>query len=163
MVLRCRQIYDTPLTNQGETCVVTSADVEPCAMRNISYHHNIAASSGMACVEIWYSDPNATMDGVRFENNLCANIGNGGWSAAQRGDPAGRSVCFYHNSARTTAVSIRNNVLFQVVGFEAMVYLSDPWSLWAAQALQFDHNALFKTATTPPPAPPHAVRTNPSI
>ena len=123
-------------------------------MRNISYHHNLAINSGMACVEIWYSDANATMDEVRFENNLCANIGNGGWSSAQREDPAGRSVCFYHNSAKTTAVSIRNNILYQTVGFEAMVYVSDQWSLWPESALQFDHNALFKTPVTPPP-PPH--------
>jgi hypothetical protein len=54
------------------------------------------------------------MEEVRFENNLCANIGNGGWSSAQRGDLAGRSVCFYHNSAKTTGVSIRNNLFYQV-------------------------------------------------
>lgn len=35
------------------------------------------------------------------------------------------------------------------------MYVSDPWGLWAEKALQFGHNALFKTAVTPPPAPPH--------
>ena len=27
--------------------------------------------------------------------------------------------------------------------------------MWAGAELQFDHNAMFKTAVTPPPAPPH--------
>ena len=37
--------------------MANGGSVESCAMRNISYHHNLAANSGMACVEIWYSDP----------------------------------------------------------------------------------------------------------
>jgi hypothetical protein len=152
---RLWQIYDTPLTNQGEVCTSNGGSAEGCAMRNISYHHNLATNSGMACVEIWYADKGATMDNIRFENNLCGNIGNGGWSAAQRADPAGRSVCFYHNLAKSTFISIRNNLIYQSVGFEAMIYLSDPWALWAGAALEFDNNAMFKTAVTPPPAPPH--------
>ena len=96
---RLWQIYDTPLTNQGIDCVGGNPDPDPdpnpdamdrvggsgatasaasCAMDNISYHHNLALASGMACVEIWYADSRATMTNVRFENNLCANIGDSG-------------------------------------------------------------------------------------
>eukprot|EP01047_Picozoa_sp_COSAG01_P009303 COSAG01_NODE_380_length_17862_cov_20.427212_15_plen_257_part_00 len=120
------------------------------------YHHNLATNSGMACVEIWYNDAGTSMSAVRFENNLCANIGNGGWSAAQREDPAGRSVCFYRNAANTSDVSIRNNVLYQTVGFEALLYLSDHWDEWAGPALSFSNNGLYKTSATPPPPPAHA-------
>eukprot|EP01051_Picozoa_sp_SAG22_P000351 SAG22_NODE_8_length_37215_cov_120.960351_19_plen_1710_part_00 len=156
---RLWQIYDTPLTNQGAACTSdngSTAEAEACAMRNISFHHNLAINSGDACVEIWYNDNGTSMDTVRFENNLCANIGNGGWSAAQRADPAGRGVCFFRNTAHSSNVSLRNNIFYQTEAFEAMLYLSDPWSLWAATSLEFSHNALFKTAATPPPPPSHA-------
>eukprot|EP00040_Diaphanoeca_grandis_P036191 m.229939 g.229939 ORF g.229939 m.229939 type:complete len:717 (-) comp33565_c0_seq2:33-2183(-) len=145
---RIWQIYDTPLTNQGQNCTHIHTQSE-CAMRNISYHHNLASSSGMACVEVWYQDNDATMDDVRFENNICANIGDGGWSATQRPDPAGRSFCSYGNPAATTSVSIRNNIFFQTSGFEALLYVSDHWDKWAAQALTFDNNVLYRTATLP--------------
>jgi hypothetical protein len=58
------QIYDTPLTNQGVNCTngYHAGTVAECAMRNISYHHNLAANSGMACVEIWY--------GARFSTGI---------------------------------------------------------------------------------------------
>ena len=131
---RLWQIYDTPLTNQGAACTSDSSgsSAEACAMRNISYHHNLAVNSGDACVEIWYDDNATTMDTVRFENNLCANIGNGGWSAAQRADAAGRGVCFFTNRAHSSRISIRNNIFYQTEAFEAMLYLSDPWARWAA-------------------------------
>ena len=57
---RIWQIYDTPVTNQGQHCtsgaavLSGSAPSSSCAMRNISWHHNLLANSGMACVEIWY-------------------------------------------------------------------------------------------------------------
>ena len=63
------------------------------------------------------------MDDIRFENNLCANIGDGGWSAAQRPDPAGRSVCSYDNTAKTSGVSVVNNIFWETQGFEAMLYV----------------------------------------
>ena len=78
---RLWQIYDTPLTNQGIDCVRTHGTTNTaasCAMDNISYHHNLAVASGMACVEIWYHDNLTTMTNVRFENNLCANMGDSG-------------------------------------------------------------------------------------
>jgi len=74
---RVWQMYDTPVTNQGIKCTDTNTPAD-CAMRNISYHHNLLSTSGMACVEIWYTDANATMTDVLFENNICAQVGDGG-------------------------------------------------------------------------------------
>ena len=232
---RIWQIYDTPLTNQGQNCT-HSNNRTACAMQNISYHHNLISNSGMACVEIWYQDRCASMDNVRFENNIClylfflfilflffcfvtlmlrvclceracvelqsciytpqhsarwfgagrawlqlhlhgitshlvvgsldrithmhivsppcnknpgANMGDGGWSAAQRPDPAGRVFCSYTNSAATTAISVQNNIFFQTKGFEALLYISDRWSEWAARGLQFNNNVLYRTRTLP--------------
>ena len=157
---RLWQIYDTPLTNQGAACTSDGGCkancAEECKMQNISFHHNLAINSGDACVEIWYDDNGTTMDTVRFENNLCANIGNGGWSAAQRPDASGDSVCFFRNLAHSSNISLRNNIFYQTEAFQAMLYISDPWSLWAETSLQFSNNALFKTAVTPPPPPSHA-------
>jgi hypothetical protein len=126
-------------------------------MRNISWHHNLLANSGMACVEIWYSDAGATMDDIRFEQNMCANIGDGGWSAGSRPDPAGRSVCSYDNTAKTTAVSVVNNIFWESQAFEGMLYLSNTWETWASKALTFSNNVLYRTPTLPP-SPQHGSR-----
>lgn len=95
------------------------------------------------------------MSEVRFENNICANIGDAAWSAAQRPDAAGRGLCVYENSAVTTNVSVKNNIFFQNAGFEALIYISQTWDAWAAQGLTFENNALFRTKDLPPSPAPH--------
>ena len=119
-------------------------------MRNISYHHNLITTNGMACVEIWYTDNATSMTDVRFENNLCANTGDDGWSANQRPDPAGRTVCVYGNTAKTTRLSVQNNIFVCTAGFEAMIYITDPYVRWAKDGLILRSNALFHSADIPP-------------
>ena len=140
-------------------------------------HHCHPWPPAQACVEIWYTDPNTTMDIVRFENNICANVGDGGWSAPQRPDPAGRDVCSYSNTAKTSNVSVRNNVFFHTVGFEAMLYMSDPWETWAASGLYLSNNVMFASDNLPaspqpgtgnevslsPPSPYANARTTPML
>lgn len=82
------------------------------------------------------------MHSVRFEHNLCANIGDLGWSANQRPDPAGRVFCAYHNSAATANLSVVNNIFIQTAGWEAMMYVSDPYSDWAETGMTFTVSVL---------------------
>jgi hypothetical protein len=102
-----------------------------------------------------YNDGNATMADVRFENNICANIGDGGWSAAQRPDAAGRGLCSYSTTATTTNVSVRNNIFFQNTGFEAIIYMSQPWSAWAAKGLTLENNVIYRAPNLPQSPTPH--------
>jgi hypothetical protein len=80
-----------------------------------------------ACVEVWYVDNQTTMSSVRFENNLCANTGDLGWSANQRPDPAGRVFCAYHNSAITTNLSVVNNIWVNTAGTRPLSPLFRPF------------------------------------
>ena len=95
----------------------------------VAHHHMLTWFPGcvmcqQACVEVWYVDNQTTMSSVRFENNLCANTGDLGWSANQRPDPAGRVFCAYHNSAITTNLSVVNNVFIQTAGMPSLPHLT---------------------------------------
>ena len=102
LVEGCRiwEVYDAALTNQGSS----SAN----AQVNVTYRNNVIWNCEYS-FEYWNRDHTSRTENVRFEHNTCVGAGRG-WGHAQRPDPNGRHLMFYHNSAQTRGVQIRANV-----------------------------------------------------
>jgi len=97
----CRiwEIYDAALTNQGN---------DPASVQeDITYRHNVVWIRNIP-LNIWNRPETARTENVIFENNTCVDAGCG-WGHSQRPDPNGRHLMFWHNSAPTTGIVVRDN------------------------------------------------------
>ncbi len=109
LVEGCRiwEIYDAALTNQGD---------DNNEERNITYRDNVIWNSEYS-FEYWNgkhskaggSTQNSKTRDILFEHNTCFAAGRG-WGHAQRPDPNGRHLMFYHNAADTQGVIVRENI-----------------------------------------------------
>ncbi len=75
---------------------------------NITYRHNVIWNCEYS-FEYWNRGPESTTRNIRFEHNTCVNAGHG-WGHAQRPDPNGGHLMFYHNSARTSDFYVCGNI-----------------------------------------------------
>lgn len=105
IVSNCKiwEIYDTGLTNQNHSTVVTQ--------ENIKYQNNLIWNCGLSSFEFWCKPASSTVSNIHFENNSCAFAG-GGWGA-QRPDYHGVHILISGNSAQTDTVYVQNNIFFQ--------------------------------------------------
>jgi len=101
-VEKCKiwEIYDTGLTNQNHTSIVTQ--------QNIKYRNNIILNCGLSSFEYWNRPSSSTTKDIYFESNTCLNAGSG-WGI-QRHDYHGIHVLLDNNTAQTDTIHIRNNI-----------------------------------------------------
>jgi hypothetical protein len=141
---RLWEVYDAALSPQGDGSYV---------QRNITYHHNLIWHAEY-CLEIWSHGfaNESTVANVKFENNVCIDSG-GGWSHKVRPDPSGRHICSFQTSGNVSGVTIRNNIFWQSVPFQAGWWMWDAWGHqpcskgrcgWAGDFVT-DHNIWFQT------------------
>ena len=129
LVERCRlwEIYDAALTNQS-----TGPNTPHY---NIVYRNNIIWNSEYS-FEYWNNPEISETHDVYFVNNTCVNAGFG-WGHAQRPDPSGRHLCFYHSAARAKNIVIRNNIFD---GAKGPAFYAPHWSKEQIDALMIDRN-----------------------
>jgi hypothetical protein len=106
LVDKCRiwEIYDTALTNQNT--------FEGVSQYNITYRNNVVWNCAYASFECWSESSSTIMANVRFENNTCANAGEGWGKPPQRPNPSGYQVEFTRTPASLSGIYIRNNIFF---------------------------------------------------
>ena len=97
---RLWEIYDAALTNQG--------NAENSHQVNIVYRGNVIWNCEYS-FEFWNRPAGVKSHNIIFEDNTCVNAG-GAWSHAQRPDPNGAHLSFYHNPSDTQGFVIRNNI-----------------------------------------------------
>jgi len=97
---RLWEIYDAALTNQGSG----KNDDEI----NITYRNNVIWNAEYS-FEYWNRPETTVTRNILFEHNTCVDAGHC-WSHAQRPDPNGAHLMFYHNPAVTTEFVVRNNI-----------------------------------------------------
>ena len=97
---RLWEIYDAALTNQGNG----SDDDEI----NITYRNNVIWNAEYS-FEYWNRPATTVTRNILFEHNTCVDAGYC-WSHAQRPNPNGAHLMFYHNPAATTEFVVRNNI-----------------------------------------------------
>ena len=101
---RLWEIYDAALTNQGRDDVETDIVWRDNVIWNAEYSF-----------EYW----NAKLtSNVTFEHNTCVDAGRG-WAHAQRPDPNGAHLMYYHNRAATTNFVVRSNVFCRATEWTA--------------------------------------------
>lgn len=132
LVEDCRlwQIYDAALTNQNQGVAAEQY--------NIVYRRNMIWDCEYA-YEYWNRPVASQTRDIFFEQNWCYNAG-GGWGHAQRPTPAGRHLCFYANEARTSNLTIRDNIfcLATQIAFDASWWT--PEALADRQQIRLDRN-----------------------
>ena len=97
---RLWEIYDAALTNQGNN--------ENSHQVNITYRSNVVWNCEYS-FEFWNRPAGVKSHNIVFEGNTCVNAGFV-WSHAQRPDPNGCHLSFYHNPSDTQGFIIRNNI-----------------------------------------------------
>ena len=97
---RLWEIYDAALTNQGNSDDSTEI--------NITYRNNVIWNAEYS-FEYWNRPATAVTRNIVFEHNTCVDAGYC-WSHAQRPNPNGAHLMFYHNPAATTEFVVRNNI-----------------------------------------------------
>jgi hypothetical protein len=132
--LRLWEIYDAAISPQGEGRYF---------QQHINMHHNIIGHSEY-CFEIWaHGNGSAVMRDVQIDSNICYNSG-GGWSHSVRPDPSGRHICSNWASDNISAVSIRNNIFYQSVPYDAGYWMKLAWD---------DSSSLAAPSPAPGPGP----------
>lgn len=108
LVEKCRiwEIYDTALTNQN-----TFEDV---SQYNITYRNNVIWNCAYASFECWTEAPSTIMANIRFENNTCANAGEG-WGR-QRPVANGYHLEFTRTPGKISDIYVRNNIFYRATG-----------------------------------------------
>lgn len=131
LVEDCRiwEVYDAALTNQGDGTNV---------QENITYRCNVIWNSEYS-FEYWNRGPASVTRNIVFEHNTCVDAGYG-WGHRQRPDPNGRHLMFYDNTAQTTNVVVRYNILCNATDSLLRLHGRD----WTA-ALAMDYNCWFQT------------------
>jgi hypothetical protein len=111
LVERCliSQCYDSGVTSQGLNDGYT-------AERQI-FRNNVIKDCENA-FEFWHRAGATTVDDITFDNNTCIR-GGGAWSHSQRPDVRGLAIDIHLNTATTTNVKFRNNILYE--GTEGLV------------------------------------------
>lgn len=136
LVEACRiwEIYDAGVTNQGDNNN-TQAD--------ITYRDNVIWNCEFS-FEFWNgkkSQKDAAQRSqsrhIRFENNTCLDAGYG-WGHAQRPNPNGRHLMFYHNAAETSDVVVRDNIFYRATDSGVRF-----WNDWTA-SLTMDRNCWYQ-------------------
>ena len=97
---RLWQIYDAALTNQTKD--------DPRHETDVIWRDNVIWQAEYS-FEYWNHDSRSFTGNILFEHNTCVDAGYC-WSHAQRPNPNGAHLMFYHNSAPTTNFVVRNNV-----------------------------------------------------
>lgn len=97
---RIWEIYDAALTNQGNN--------KNSNQINITYRNNVIWNAEYS-FEYWNRPEAAATQNILFEHNTCVDAGYC-WSHSQRPDINGAHLMFYHNSANTTNMVVRNNI-----------------------------------------------------
>lgn len=101
VVERCRfwQIYDTAMTNQGK---------EKCRVSNIVWRENTVYLCEQA-YEIWFSEPEAEIASLVYENNRSFDCGFG-WGHEQRPNKNGTHLLAYRLDPKKLDIRCRNNL-----------------------------------------------------
>ena len=105
LVERCRifEIYDT-----GVTCQNTGQTIE---QYNIYFRYNVIYRCALASCEIWNRPDASITANIYFENNTCAEAGEG-WGK-QRPDASGGHIVLFYHQARTANLVVRNNIFYK--------------------------------------------------
>lgn len=112
---RLWEIYDAALTNQGNG--------EGSDEINITYRNNVIWHAEYS-FEYWNHPEKSLTQNILFEHNTCVDAGYG-WAHAQRPDINGGHLMFYHNSAATTNVVVRNNIFANST--EVCIRMENDW------------------------------------
>lgn len=131
LVEGCRiwEIYDAALTNQGQ---------QDNEQRNIVYRNNVIWNSEYS-FEYWNRGKASKTVDILFERNTCHGAGRG-WGHAQRPDPNGRHLMFYHNSADTKGVVVRENIFSEST--DSCLRMENDWNA----GLAMERNCWFQPA-----------------
>ncbi len=97
---RIWEVYDAALTNQGNG--------KDSNQINIIYRDNVIWNAEYS-FEFWNRPATSFTRNVVFEHNTCVDAGYC-WSHAQRPNPNGAHLMFYHNPSDTTDFVVRNNI-----------------------------------------------------
>jgi hypothetical protein len=128
------EIYDAGVTNQGNGNRVLQY--------NIIYRNNKIKNTEMS-FEYWNRGNGSKTYGIRFENNICLNAGQG-WAHIQRPDPTGVHVMLYSNTADTSDFIISNNTFENAKKYS--ISISQPWN--GIQNLQLKNNNFIQRKET---------------
>lgn len=101
VVERCRfsRVYDTATTTQGPGLTRS---------KNLTFRDCVMFDCEQA-FEIWFTNPETTVEGLLFERNVCVDSGRG-WSHRQRPDKRATPLLAYGLTAKTVDATVRNNV-----------------------------------------------------
>ena len=125
---RLWEVYDAALTNQGRK------DDEV----DITWRDNVIWNSEYS-FEYW----NAKLTrNVQFVHNTCVDAGYG-WAHAQRPNPNGAHLMYYHNRAATTNFVVRDNLFIRATEWTARSGLD--WRY----GLKHDHNIVWNEGKVP--------------
>ena len=125
---RLWEVYDAALTNQGRK------DDEV----DITWRDNVIWNSEYS-FEYW----NAKLTrNVQFVHNTCVDAGYG-WAHAQRPNPNGAHLMYYHNRAATTNFVVRDNLFIRATEWTARSGLD--WRY----GLKHDHNIVWNEGNVP--------------
>ena len=97
---RIWEVYDAALTNQGNG--------DDSHQINIIYRDNVIWNSEYS-FEFWNRPASVVTSNIVFEFNTCVDAGIC-WSHAQRPNPNGAHLMFYHNPSKTSDFIVRNNI-----------------------------------------------------
>lgn len=125
---RIWEIYDAALTNQGRNSSETDIVWRDNVIWNAEYSF-----------EYWNAGRTAN---ITFEHNTCVDAG-WGWAHAQRPNQNGAHLMYYHNTAATTNVVIRNNIFCRATEWTARS--GRDWR----EGLVHDHNLVWNEGTVP--------------
>jgi hypothetical protein len=114
-----RQIYDTGITNQGDTAAGHQ-------QYNLYYQNNTIDNCEWS-FEIWSYSASSSMDSIYFENSLCRYAGDT-WAHSQRPDPSGAHVQFFASQADATNIFIRYNTFNTSTGVMIAAQYSPYWN-----------------------------------
>ena len=125
---RLWEVYDAALTNQG----CDDSETE------IIWRDNVIWNSEYS-YEYW--NRKLTRN-ILFEHNTCVDAGFG-WAHAQRPDPNGAHLMYYHNRAATTNFVVRNNLFVRATEWTMRSGLD--WRY----GLSHDHNLVWNEGSVP--------------
>ena len=125
---RLWECYDAATTNQGRD------DEE----EDVTWRDNVIWNSEYS-FEYWNS---RLTRNVIFEHNTCVDAGKG-WAHAQRPDPNGAHLMYYHNRAATTNFVVRNNIFCRATEWTCRSGLD-----WRYGLVQ-DHNLVYNDGDVP--------------
>ena len=130
LVERCRlwEVYDAAVTNQGADDSETEVTWRDNVIWNSEYSY-----------EYWNR---GLTRNILFAHNTCVDAGRG-WAHAQRPDPNGAHLMYYHNRAATTNFVVRDNIFCRATEWTARSGLD--WRY----GLVHDRNLVFNEGSVP--------------